>query len=183
MGAVRPIFHAMNTKRITYAGALAALYVVLTYAQNWIFPGSTSMAIQMRLSEALCVLAFFTPAAIPGLTVGCLLYNLSWAQALPFDFLVGSLATLLATFFMWKLRRVRLFRLPLPGLLMPALFNAPLVGWELAFCLGENGFTVPLFLLNALYVFLGEAIVLLVPGTALYLALSARNMESRLFPA
>ena len=84
---------------------------------------------------------------------------------------------------MWKLRRVRLFRLPLPGLLMPALFNAPLVGWELAFCLGENGFTVPLFLLNALYVFLGEAIVLLVPGTALYLALSARNMESRLFPA
>ena len=61
MGAVRPIFHAMNTKRITYAGALAALYVVLTYAQNWIFPGSTSMAIQMRLSEALCVLAFFTP--------------------------------------------------------------------------------------------------------------------------
>lgn len=114
---MRPIFHAMNTKRITYAGALAALYVVLTYAQNWIFPGSTSMAIQMRLSEALCVLAFFTPAAIPGLTVGCLLYNLSWAQALPFDFLVGSLATLFATLCMWKLRRVRLFRLPLPGLL------------------------------------------------------------------
>ena len=71
-------------------GVLAALYVVLTYAQNLLWPGSTTMAIQMRLSEALCIFAFFTPAAIPGLTLGCLLYNVSWAQALPLDWLVGE---------------------------------------------------------------------------------------------
>jgi len=173
----------MNTKKIAYGGALAALYVVLTYAQNLLWPGSTSMAIQMRLSEALCVFAFFTPAAIPGLTLGCLLYNVSWAQALPLDWLVGSLATLLATLCMWKLRSVRLGKLPLAGLLMPALWNAPLVGWELAVYFGETGFAWPLFGLNALYVFLGEAIVLLVPGTALYLAMTARGLEKRLFAA
>ena len=62
----------MNTRKLTTGGLLAALYVVLTYAQNLLWPGSTTMAIQMRLSEALCIFAFFTPAAIPGLTLGCL---------------------------------------------------------------------------------------------------------------
>ena len=173
----------MNTKKIAYGGILAALYVVLTYAQNLLWPGSTSMAIQMRLSEALCIFAFFTPAAIPGLTLGCLLYNVSWAQALPLDWLVGSAATLLATLCMWKLRRVRVGRLPLAGLLVPALWNAPLVSWELTVYFGENGFTLPLFGLNALYVFLGEAIVLLVVGTALYFALTARGLDRKLFAA
>ena len=70
-----------NIKFLVHGGVLAALYVVLTYAQNLLWPGSTTMAIQMRLSEALCIFAFFTPAAIPGLTLGCLLYNVSWAQA------------------------------------------------------------------------------------------------------
>lgn len=170
-----------KTRLLVQGGALAALYVVLTYAQNLLWPGSTTMAVQLRVSEALCIFAFFTPAAIPGLTVGCLLYNLSWAQALPLDFLVGSLATGLATASMWALRRVRLGRWPLPGLLMPALWNAPLVGWELAVYLGEGGFTWPLFWLNALYVFVGEALVLLVLGTCLYYALLARGLDQRLF--
>ena len=173
----------MNTRKLTTGGLLAALYVVLTYAQNLLWPGSTTMAIQMRLSEALCIFAFFTPAAIPGLTLGCLLYNLSWAQSLPLDWLVGTLATLLATFAMWKLRGVHVGKLPLPGLLMPALCNAPLVGWELAVYLGTEGFTWPVFLLNALYVFLGEAIVLLTLGAVLYGAMTARGLEKRLFPA
>ena len=59
-----------HTKNLVYGGVLAALYVALTYAQNLLWPGSTTMAIQMRLSEALCIFAFFTPAAIPGLTLG-----------------------------------------------------------------------------------------------------------------
>ena len=114
-----------KTKFLVHGGVLAALYVVLTYAQNLLWPGSTTMAIQMRLSEALCIFAFFTPAAIPGLTLGCLLYNISWAQALPLDWLVGGLATLLATASMWGLRNVRLAKCPFLGLLMPALWNAP----------------------------------------------------------
>lgn len=70
---------------------------------------------------------------------------------------------------------------PFLGLLMPAVWNAPLVGWELAAYLGEGGFTWPVFGLNALYVFLGEAIVLLVLGTILYYALTARKLDQRLF--
>ena len=59
-----------NTKNITYGSVIAALYVILTYLQNFLFPNSASAAIQFRASEALCVLAFFTPVAIPGLSVG-----------------------------------------------------------------------------------------------------------------
>ena len=56
---------AKKTRFLVYGGVLAALYVVLTYLQNWIWPGSATMAIQFRLSEALCVFACLTPAALP----------------------------------------------------------------------------------------------------------------------
>ena len=82
-------------RMITHGAILAALYVALTYLQNWLLPGTTSAAIQFRASEALCIFALFTPAAIPGLTVGCLLFNISNAGALPLDWLVGTGATLL----------------------------------------------------------------------------------------
>ena len=68
-------------RMITHGAILAALYVALTYLQNWLLPGTTSAAIQFRASEALCIFALFTPAAIPGLTVGCLLFNISNAGA------------------------------------------------------------------------------------------------------
>ncbi len=171
---------SQKTKFLVYGGVLAAVYVVLTYLQNMIWPQSTSMAIQMRLSEALCVFACFTPAAIPGLTIGCLLFNLSWAQALPTDWIVGSLATLLATTCMWLLRDLRVKGLPVLALLMPAVWNAPLVGWELAVYLGEVGFTWPVFGFNALCVFLGEAIVLCIPGAILYMAMQKRGIARRL---
>ena len=74
-------------RMITHGAILAALYVALTYLQNWLLPGTTSAAIQFRASEALCIFALFTPAAIPGLTVGCLLFNISNAGALPLDWL------------------------------------------------------------------------------------------------
>ena len=64
-----------NTRSLAHAAILAALYVVLTLLQNFLLPGTTSYAIQFRAAEALCVFAVFTPAAIPGLTFGCLLFN------------------------------------------------------------------------------------------------------------
>ena len=159
-----------KVRQMVRAAVIGALYVVLTHLQNLIFPNSASMAIQFRASEALCVLAFFTPAAIPGLTVGCLLFNLTFIGSLPLDFLVGTLATLGATASMRLLRR-----LPFLGLLMPALLNAFLVGWELSVYIGGG------FWLNALYVAIGEAAVLLTLGTALYYALKTRNLHTRLF--
>ena len=66
-----------KVRNTVYAAVIAALYVVLTHMQNLLLPGSATWAIQFRVSEALCVLALFTPAAIPGLTVGCLLFNVN----------------------------------------------------------------------------------------------------------
>ena len=154
-----------KSRQLTRGAMIAAAYVALTYLQNLIFPNSASFAIQFRASEALCVLALFTPTAISGLSVGCLLFNLSYAMALPLDPVVGTLATLLATGSMYLLRHVKLKGLPLLALLMPALFNALLVGWELELYIGGG------FWLNALYVAIGEAAVLLTLGSALYFAL------------
>ena len=72
-----------RSRFLAYSAIIAALYAVLCHFQNLLLPGSASWAIQMRAAEALCVLAFFTPAAIPGLGIGCLLFNLSFAGALP----------------------------------------------------------------------------------------------------
>ena len=155
---------------MTHGAVLAALYVTLTHLQNFIFPSSATMAIQFRLSEALCVLAFFTPAAIPGLSLGCLLFNLTSGSSLPLDFLVGTAATALATWCMWLTRKITVKGFPLPGLLMPALFNAILVGWELSFVTDIS------FGINALCVALGEITVLLIPGTVLYYAIRKRNL-------
>lgn len=163
------------TRFIVYAAVIAALYAVLTHLQNFLLPGTASMAIQMRISEALCVLAFFTPAAIPGLSIGCLVFNLTFAGTLPLDFLVGTLATYLAAQGMWLTRNRTIKGYPLLGMLLPALTNAILVGWELSIYIGGA------FWLNAVYVAIGEAAVLLVLGTALYYGLRRRSLSEKLF--
>ena len=165
----------MKKSRLIAHGALiGALYVALTHLQNALLPGSATWAIQFRASEALCVLALYTPAAIPGLTLGCLLFNLSFAGALPLDFIVGSLATLLAAAGMYALRKVTVKGYPLLAMGMPAVSNAFLVGWELSVYIGG-------FWLNGLYVAIGELAVLLTLGTALYYALRNRGLDKRLF--
>ncbi len=164
-----------RARYLAHSAIIAALYAVLTHMQNILLPGSATWAIQMRLSEMLCVLAFFTPAAISGLTAGCLLFNLTYAGALPPDWILGSLATLSAAWAMHRLRKVRLFGLPLPGLLMPSLTNAILVGAELTVYIGG------IFWLNALYVAIGEAAVLLTLGALLYRAIRVRRLDVKLF--
>jgi len=166
-----------ETKYLAHAAIIAALYAVLTHFQNLLLPNSASFAIQLRLSEALCVLAFFTPAAIPGLTIGCLLFNLTFSAALPLDFLSGSLATYLAARGMWLTRNWKFQDIPLFGLLLPALTNAILVGWELAVYIGGG------VRFNAVSVALGELAVLLIFGTALYLTIRKRGLDIILFDA
>ena len=163
-----------KTRNLTHGALLAALYVALTYLQNFLVPGSATWAIQFRISEALCVLALFTPAAIPGLTIGCLLFNISFAGALPLDFLVGSAATALATAGMWLSRKWTIKSFPLFGLLLPAVANAILVGWELSFYIGGG------FFLNALYVAIGEAAVLLTLGSTLYYTIRNRRLDEKI---
>ncbi len=163
-----------KTRFLVHSAVIAALYIVLTCMQYILFPESTSMAIQFRVSEALCVLAFFTKAAIPGLTIGCLLFNLCSAQTLPLDFLFGSLATFCAAVCMWRCRRLTVFGYPLPGSLMPALWNALFVGAELSWYIGGG------FALNAACVGAGEACVLLTLGSVLYAAVRTHRKHLKL---
>lgn len=165
-----------STQYLTQAAIIAALYTVLTHLQNILIPNSATWAIQLRLSEALTALAFFTPAAAPGLAVGCLVFNITYAAALPLDLLVGSLASYLSARCMWLTRKWTVRELPLAGFLMPALFNALLVGWELTHYIGELSFAA-----NALLVALGELAVVLVPGSMLYCAIRSRGLDRRLF--
>ena len=76
---------------------------------------------------------------------------------------------------MWLTRRWQIKGYPLPGLLMPAIANALLVGWELTVYIGGG------FFLNAVYIAIGEAVVLLVPGSLLYWAIKKRGLVSKLF--
>ncbi len=164
-----------NIRLLTHGALLAALYSALCFLQNLMLPGSGSGILQFRVAEALCVLAFFTPAAPWGLAVGCLIFNISSGGGLPLDFLIGSLATWLSTVAMYGLRRIRLGTWPLPGLMMPALFNGLLVGWELSYHMGGG------FLVNFLYVAAGEAAVLLSLGSGLYYTLCTRKLHQKLF--
>lgn len=166
-----------HTRYLVHAAIIAALYAVLTHLQNLLLPGTATWMIQMRMSEALCVLALFTPAAIPGLTVGCLVFNITFAAALPLDFLIGSAATFLAALGMWLTRNWQVRGYPLFAMLLPALCNAVLVGWELSVYIGGG------FLLNAVYVAIGEAAVLLVLGSAVYAAIRRRRLDQSLFAA
>ena len=107
----------MRNKKVlflTQAAVIAAIYVVLT-----IFISAFNLAsgaIQVRISEALTILPFFTPAAIPGLFVGCIISNTITGSAI-WDILFGSLATLIGAFFTYKLRHISKWLAPLPPIL------------------------------------------------------------------
>lgn len=108
---------------LTQAALIAALYVVLTYLANLL--GISSGAIQVRFSEALTILPYFTPTAIPGLFVGCLLANLLTGAAVP-DILFGSIATLIGALFTAKLRNYK-WLAPVPPIVTNALIVPPVL--------------------------------------------------------
>lgn len=143
---------------------IAALYIALTYAQELLLPGTTSMAIQFRLSEILCLLCVFTPSAVWGLTIGTLLSNIISMGALPLDMVFGTLATFIAAALAYKLRNVRLFNLPVLSALMPVLANGIIIGLELEMFLIEGPFHIGSFLLQGGTVALGEFGVCVVLG-------------------
>ena len=101
---------------LSYAGIIAALYVALTWFSA-LFGLSGMGAIQLRLSEALCVLPYFTAAAVTGVTIGCLLANLLTGAAWP-DILFGTVATLIGAVGTRALKRCRIL-----ALLPPILAN------------------------------------------------------------
>lgn len=105
------------------AAMIAAIYVVLTFVANAF--GLANYAVQVRFSEALTILPFFTPAAIPGLFIGCLLSNILTGCALP-DIIFGSLATLAGAFFTYKLRRYK-WLAPVPPIIANMIVIPPVL--------------------------------------------------------
>lgn len=162
-----------NSKNIFYvqAALIAALYVVLTGASNLF--GLANYAIQVRFSEALTILPFFTPAAIPGLFVGCLLSNFLTGCMLP-DIIFGSLATLLGaigTYFIAKsskkqnakFKKAKKWMAPLP----PILSNTIIIPLILAYVYNFEG-GIPYFMLT---VGIGELISCGILGMILFFPL------------
>ena len=159
----------ISIRYLTEGALIAALYVALTWLSSLV--GLASGAIQFRLSEALCVLAAFTPAAIPGLAIGCALANLL-TGSLPLDILFGSLATLLGALVCWLTRRFGRLWAPVPNILS----NTVIVPLVLMFVYQLEGG----FFLLALGVFIGEFVC----GGLLGLAVHATcaRFSHRLFP-
>lgn len=169
-----------RNRRLVTSALIAALYVALTYAQTAILPGSTTMAVQFRVSEALTVLAIFTPSAIPGLTVGCIIANVVSVGALPIDMVLGSLASFLAACAMYGLRNFTVKGIPFLSLLMPALFNGVIIGAEIEAFFIDGPFRISSFLVQGGFVALGEFLVLMTLGLMLVKIIKKKNIEKYL---
>lgn len=159
---------------MTQAAVVAALYVALTYASNAV--GLAYGAVQFRLSELLTVLPVFTPAAIPGLTIGCLVANLSSPLGIA-DILCGSLATLLAAIATYALKKVRIKDLPVLSTLPPVLFNAIIIGLELWYIQGR---TAEIFFVSALQIAAGQSVMCIVLGLPFIRAVKRTGIFERI---
>lgn len=182
----------MKSNYLARVGVIAAVYAACTLIAL-LFLGSLAWGpIQFRVSEALCVLALFTPAAIPGLTLGCVIANvmnivISGTGMLGMlDVVFGSLATFAGALFTWKMRRH-----PLVALAGPVLANALIVPVYLPLLLQGVGFyTIPFTTISLdnswpfMYLFglvttgVGEAVIMYVLGYPLARSLAKTPMFS-----
>jgi len=159
-----------NVRRLTVCAAVAAIYFALTF---WLAPISYG-PIQVRLSEAMCILPFIAPYTAWGLFVGCLLANIcNPAGVLLLDVIFGSLATLLAA---WITSRTRSRWLaPMP----PVLINGAVVGAVLAYTLSPQTFWAS-FVLFGSQVALGELIACYAGGLSLLYAVEHTGIQKLL---
>ena len=151
----------MKNKKVLFlvqAAMIGAIYVVLTL----LFQPFSFGQIQVRIAEALTILPVFTPAAIPGLFVGCLIGNILGGSILP-DIIFGSLATLIGAIFTYLLRRQNKYLAPLP----PMIANTLIVPFILYYAYGIN-LPIPFMMMT---VGIGEIISCGVLGMIVYASL------------
>ena len=160
----------MKNRKILYltqAALIAALYVALTWLSNLF--GLASGAVQIRISEALCILPAFMPGAIFGLFVGCLLSNLSMGSNI-FDIIFGSLATLIGAIITSRIKNK--FLAPIPAVIS----NTIIVPIVIMLCYtAKEARTLSTYLLTTVGVFVGEVISAYILGIILYVALEKRK--------
>lgn len=168
-------------RRLVEGGLIAAMYAALTLA----VPAASFGIAQFRVAEMLTILPLLTPAAVPGLTVGCFVSNLvglSWGAnaAGAWDILFGPLATFAAAWLTYYLRNVRWKGLPVAATFPPVVMNALVVGLELTLVLFPS-FSWPLYAVNALQVGAGEMAACTVCGLLLYSALVRTGAAKAVF--
>ena len=151
---------------LTLSAIIAALYVVLTLVSAAF--GLSSGVIQVRISESLCILAFFTPAAIPGMTIGCLVSNLITGANI-LDVVFGTLATLLGVYGGYLIREKK-WLITLPTILA----NTIIIPLVIVYGFGVTDVALPLV---ALSVCIGEIISAGVFGMGLLAILKKRNLK------
>lgn len=172
-----------RTRYIAQAGMIAAVYAGVTVIASQLLQYLSWGLVQLRVSEAFTVVAFFTPAAVPGLTLGSIIANLLNLGATGplgwLDVVFGSLGTLLGAAWTWRLRKRTALGLLGPvisnALIVPAylpmilkglgLYELPLLGWNL-----EQGW-LPMYLFGVVAVGAGQAVVLYGLGWPLLKAL------------
>lgn len=116
------------------AALIAAIYAALTYAVAPLSFGAT----QFRISEALTVLPVFTPAAIPGLAIGCIIANIGSPYG-PIDILLGTVATVLAALATRLTRNIKIKNIPLLSFIFPTVFNGIIIGAEIMMFTPRSG--------------------------------------------
>lgn len=170
-----------KTLNLVQGALIAAIYAALFYAQNLILPGSATLAVQFRVAEVMCIFALWSPSAIWGLTLGCVISNIASIGQLPLDMIFGSVATLLSAILIWKFRNIRIKGMPILSLIMPALFNGILVGLEIEIFFVQGGFHFGDFLFQGLLVAVGEIVVVTVFGTALSVLMEKKGFVDKMF--
>lgn len=155
-----------KTLYLTQAALIAAMYFVLTWLSNLF--GLANGAIQLRLGEALCVLPYFMPAAVPGLFVGCFLSNVSMGLVV-WDTVFGSLATLIGAFFAARIKTKWLTPLP------TVLANTVIVPFVVLLCYTDGVKSVGIYTGIAAGVFAGEVLSAYILGMVLLLALDRKK--------
>ena len=169
----------MNNKKtmfIVKSAIIAAIYAGLTY-----FAAILNVAyggIQFRFSEALTILAVFSPAAIPGLTIGCFLGNITSPYGIV-DIICGTLATLIAAILSYWTRNVKFKDLPLLSAIFPVITNAVIIGLEITLFMPE-GFKFEAFLFSAAQVGFGELVICYGLGIPLYKIMKKRKLDKKL---
>lgn len=161
---------------IITAALIAAAYAALTFLS-----GIFNLAygpIQLRLSEVLTILPIFTPAAIPGLTIGCFISNIGSFNAI--DMIFGTLATLAAAFLTYYLKNIKIKGIPFLAMFPPVIVNAIIIGFEIAVFFMPDVSFLWAFLISGLQVGIGQFIVCYVLGIPFYLAINKYNFFEKL---
>ena len=169
---------SMSVKRLVRCAVIAAIYVVLCLVLQPFSYG----AVQVRVAEAFCLLPIFGTEYIIGVTLGCFLANLLGSTVI--DVIFGTLATLLACLVTYKLRNVRIKGLAVAASLPPVLFNAVIIGIEIAVMFPDPSSSAPIWLAcitNGISVGIGELISCTILGVLLVKIIESSKALNKIF--